>query len=110
LNLSIEENCFQIDVRKSNLYYTRLILFRLSRVSGAHLRGFFQVPHIKFAAVANRWQRVGDLIGSRFEPHTFRIRGRRLTTCAVIIKLTLHLAGTVSVTCLGCKSERDREE
>jgi len=28
-----------------------------------------QGPHIKVAAVANRWQRVGDLIGSRFVPH-----------------------------------------
>jgi len=24
--------------------------------------------------VASRWQRVGDLIGSGFEPHTFRTR------------------------------------
>jgi len=27
-------------LQKSNLYYTRLIPFRVSRVSGAHLRGF----------------------------------------------------------------------
>jgi len=27
-------------------------------------------PHIKVTAVASRWQRVGDLIGSGFEPHT----------------------------------------
>jgi len=37
-----------------------------------------QGPHIKVAAVASRWQRVGDLIGSGFEPHTSRTRGRRL--------------------------------
>jgi len=47
--------------------YTRLIAFRVSRVSGAHLR----------------WQRVGDLIGSEFEPHTSRTRSERLTTCNI---------------------------
>jgi len=41
-----------------------------------------QGPHIKVAAVASPWQRVGDLIGSGSEPHTSRTRGRRLTTCA----------------------------
>jgi len=30
----------KIKSRKSNLHYTRLIPFRVSRVSGAHLRGF----------------------------------------------------------------------
>jgi len=29
-----------------------------------------QASHIKVAAVASRWQRVGDLIGSGFEPRT----------------------------------------
>jgi len=29
--------------------------------------------------VVSYWQRVEDLIGSRFEPHTSRTRGRRLT-------------------------------
>jgi len=31
-------------------------------------------PHIKVATVTSRWQRVGDLIGSRFELHTSRTR------------------------------------
>jgi len=39
-------------------------------VSGAHLHALRQGPHIKVATVASRWQRVGDLIGSGFEPHT----------------------------------------
>jgi len=30
--------------KKSYLYYTRLIHFRVSRVSGAHLRGFAPEP------------------------------------------------------------------
>jgi len=69
---------------KSNLYYTRLILFRVSRVSGTHLRGFAPLAHTsKVAAVASRWQRVGDLIGSEFEPHTSRTRSERLITCAI---------------------------
>jgi len=41
---------------------------------------------IKVATLASRWQRMGDLIGSGFEPHTSRIRSERLTTCH-----TLHL-------------------
>jgi len=42
----------------------------VSLVTGALLRGLHQRPHIKFTAVASRWERVGDLIGSRFEPYT----------------------------------------
>jgi len=34
-------------------------------------------------AMASRGQRVGDLIGSTFEPHTSRTRGRCLTTCTI---------------------------
>jgi len=41
--------------------------------------------HIKVAAVASRWQRVGDLIGSGFEPYTSRTRSRRLTTSTCTI-------------------------
>jgi len=33
---------------------------------------------IKVAMVASRWQRVGYLIGSRFEPHTSRTRSELL--------------------------------
>jgi len=39
-----------------------------------------QGPHIKVAAVANRWQRVRDLVSSVFEPHSSRTRSRRLIT------------------------------
>jgi len=39
-----------------------------------------QGPYIKVAEVTSRWQRVEDLLGSGFELHTFRTRGRRLTT------------------------------
>jgi len=31
-----------------------------------------QGPHIKVAAVASRWKRVEDLIGSGFEPYILR--------------------------------------
>jgi len=47
--------------KKSN-HYTRLIPFRVSRVSGAHLHSFVPGPtRIKVATVASRWQRVGHL-------------------------------------------------
>jgi len=38
-----------------------------------------QGPDIKVAAVVSSWQRVVDLIGSGFEPQSYRIRNRRLT-------------------------------
>jgi len=44
-------------------------------VSGA--AALHQGPHIKVATVASRWQRVGDLIGSEFETHTYRTRNER---------------------------------
>jgi len=71
--------------QKCNLHYTRFIHFRVSQVSGAHLPALSQVPHIKVTAVASRWQRVRDLIGSGFEPYTFRTRSTRRTTstCAL---------------------------
>jgi len=59
-----------ISNQKTNFYYTRLISFRVSRVSSTHLRGFAPGPHIKVSTVASCWQRVGDWIGSGFEPHT----------------------------------------
>jgi len=42
-----------------------------------------QGPHIKVAAVASRWQRMGDLIGSGFELYTSRTWGRRLTSLSL---------------------------
>jgi len=46
--------CFKSNIKKSNLRYTRLIHFRVSRVSGAHLRGFaplLQVKKVKYKNV-----------------------------------------------------------
>jgi len=37
----------------------------------------------KVAAAASRWQRVGDLIGSWFEPSISRTRSEPLTTCTI---------------------------
>jgi len=45
---------------KSSLY-TRLIPIRVSRESGVHFSGFFPGRTHKVAAVASRWQRVGEL-------------------------------------------------
>jgi len=49
----------------------------------AHPRGLCQVQHLKFAVVASRWQRVGDLIRSKFAPNTFRGRSKRYSTSAI---------------------------
>jgi len=50
----------------------------------AYLRGFAPgSTHNKVATVASRWQCVGDLIGSGFEPYTSRTRTERLTTYVV---------------------------
>jgi len=43
-----------------------------------------QGPYFKVAAVASRWQRVEDLIGSKFQPHIFRSRSGGRTTCAIL--------------------------
>jgi len=61
---------------KSNVHHTSLIPFRVSRVSGAHLRDLRQGPHIRVATVASRWRRMGDL------PRTSRIKSECLTTWA----------------------------
>jgi len=81
--MDVYEKFMQIKYKKSDLHNTCLIPFRVSRVSSAISVDFYQGSHTKVAAVASRWQRVGDLIDSKFEPHTSRTRGRRLTTCAV---------------------------
>jgi len=60
--------------QKSNLRYTRIIPFRVSRVSGAHVRGFAPRPTQSGFNGGESLQRVGDLIGSGFEPHTSRTR------------------------------------
>jgi len=38
---------FLMKSKKSNIHYTRLILFPVSRVSGAHFRGFAPEPTLK---------------------------------------------------------------
>jgi len=63
---------------KSNLHYTRLIPFGCHELAVPISAALRQSPHIKIAAVASRWQRLGDLVGSGIEPHMFRTRGRRL--------------------------------
>jgi len=52
-------------------------------VSGVHFATLRQSPHFKVAAAASRWQRVEDLIGSGFEPHTSITRSEHLTTCVI---------------------------
>jgi len=46
---------------------------------------------IKVATVANRLQSMGDLIDSRFEPHTSRTRSERFTTCALRPMCLMHI-------------------
>jgi len=53
-------------------------------MSGTHLRGFAPEPTYQAAAVASRWQLVGDLVGSGFEPHTSRIRSEHLIFSYII--------------------------
>jgi len=48
-----------------------------------------QGPHIKVATVASRWERVGDLIGSGFEPHISRTKDRQMSYNLC------HLAGSL---------------
>jgi len=49
-----------------------------------------QDPQTKVAAVASRWQSVGDLIDSKFEPHTSRTRSKRLTIPYSMCYLACH--------------------
>jgi len=77
---------FNSHIKKLILCYTRFNILSGARVIGAQLRGFTPGSarmHIKVATVASRLQRVGDLIGSGFEPHTSRTRSRRITTCTI---------------------------
>jgi len=73
-------------IKKSNLYYTRLIPFRVSGVSDAHLRSFAPGPTHQGCSVASCWQHVGDLIGSGYEPHTSRTEADvHVLRCMLII-------------------------
>jgi len=71
---------------KYSLYsLRRLIPFWVSQVSGAHLGALCARAHTsrlqRWRVVGNK--HVGDLIGSRFDPHISRTRGERLTICAI---------------------------
>jgi len=70
-----------VNKKIESLLYT---LNTFSRVMSERcLAALCQDPHIKVAAVTSHWQCVGGLIGSGFELHTSRTRGRRLTTCTI---------------------------
>jgi len=61
----------------SNFHYTRFIVNNsLSGVTSklSPFPWYCSRPALQVVAVASRWQCVGDLIGSGFEPHTFLSR------------------------------------
>jgi len=72
--------------KKSNLHYTCLIPFR---VSPNERYSWLQLCARAHTSMLQRWRVVGnvmrDLIGSGFELHTSRTRGRRLTPCAIML-------------------------
>jgi len=76
-----------LNIFTSNDKFKKIKSFSMPRVSGAHLRSFALGPtaHFKFISVVNHWQRVGDLIGSGFEPHTSR------STEADVLQLVLSV-------------------
>jgi len=55
---------------------TKLISMGLLRLFG---NSFDRKRQKKIKSSLCRWQRMGDLIGSGFEPHTSRTRSKRLT-------------------------------
>jgi len=69
--------------KKSNFQYTRSYHFGYHEWVVLNSAALHQDPYINVAAVASRWQRVGDLIGSGFESHTSCTRSLNL-----LIKLT----------------------
>jgi len=80
---------FRYANHKSQIKKIKSLLYSLNTLSGV-ARERYPSPRlcakahtIKVATVANRWQRVGDLIGSEFKPHTSRTRSERFTTCAI---------------------------
>jgi len=61
-------------------------------------------PHIKVAAVASRWQRVGDLIGTGFEPRTKNLHEKQTSyhLCSLAgdsVFCNVIIATHVSLTC-----------
>jgi len=62
------------------------LLYSLNTLSGVTIewcpspRLCAKAHTIKVATVTSRWQRMGDLIGSGFEPHSSRTRSERLTS------------------------------
>jgi len=70
---------YQIKKIKSSLYSFNTLLGVMSeRCPSPRLCA--KAYTIKVATVVSCWQRVGDLIGSGFEPHTFCTRSDHLTT------------------------------
>jgi len=67
--------CLGTKFQKSNLHHTRLIPFRVSRVSGAHLRGFANSG--ESLETCGRFYRPGQ------KYHTVPSWSRCLTTCAI---------------------------
>jgi len=59
--------------KKSNLHYTRLIPFRVSRVDGAHLRGFAPRPT---QSRLQRWRVVGNVCAPEANVLPFVLSGR----------------------------------
>jgi len=82
-------NLFYGNLQKINKYNIKSSLYSFNTLSGV-MSERCPSPRLcarentsKVAAVASRWQRVGDLIGSGFESHTFRTRSEPLTTCTI---------------------------
>jgi len=82
--------CFIKKKIKSSLYLLNTLLGVTSEWC-LSLRLCAKAHTAKVAAVATRWERVGDLIGSRFEPHTFRTRSERLTTYSFNLNHSFYL-------------------
>jgi len=71
------KKCLIVQKKKIKI---KSLLFSLNTLSGVtserypSLRLCAKAHTFKVATVASRWQRVGNLIGSGFEPHTSRIQ------------------------------------
>jgi len=64
---------------KSSLYSLNTPFSGVTSEQCPSLRLCTKAHIIKVAMVASCWQRMGDLIGSGFEPYTSRTRSERLT-------------------------------
>jgi len=81
LNYSYIEPLLKADLNKTILYTAGILsIFRKIEKIFRH-QGC--IGGVKVTAVACRWQRVGDLIGSGFKLYTSRTRDRPLATCTI---------------------------